>query len=302
MKKNFVSALLAFPLVVFSTWSLKAQEVFTPYEGPDSAALLDEFGRESPLRQRLVRVNLDILQSAYANVSVAGASELTLNFFPDESFSVFVSGLDASFRPSFTLLKGRSTEGGDFTYIPQVIEEGYVFLFFNHPEEFTWYLVREVKDGVSLIFKFPWGSLFTPYRGSLFPDKSQTSGKPYRLVHINYKRMFSELANFSDGKEARISFDLFTGDLILNAYIESAIHTPVENSIGDYKITLDIPREIWATGDNTFDLNIVDGKVASMEITYNWATSRNRYEVFPFDKVEGVYIITKEVIEDFRNN
>ena len=308
MKKNLVPGLLAISLVVFSTWSLKAQEVFSPYEGPDSAGLINEFGDNSALRQRLVQVNLDILQSAYQSVSEGGDAELTLNLFPDESFTAIINSIneDPWGRADRVALKGRSLDG-DFTYIPQEREKGYAFLFFDRPEEFTYYLISEVKDGVSVILKLPSGSLFSHYRGGLTPDESQISGKRYRLVHVNHEEIFSKLENFFDGNEgdifeAPIFFGLFTDDLVLSAYIESAIHTPVENALGDYKITLEVPRGRWATEDNTFDLNIVDGKVTSMEITYNWATGRSRYRVVPFNKAEGVYIMTSEAIEDSKGN
>ena len=305
MKKNFVLALLAIPLVVFSTYSLKAQEVFSPYEGSDSAGLLDEFGHEDALKQRLARINWDLLNSAYQRVSEGGDSELTLNLFPDESFSIVVNAIrQHEFQEDKTLLMGSSTEG-DFSYMTNS-GRGQPFIFFQRPEEFTHYLVSEVKDGVSQVFKFPWGSLFSQYRGGLTPDEPQISGKHYRLVHVNHEEIFSKLENFSNGEEADLFFGLLSnndsgGGAVMRAYIKSVTHTPAE----DYKITLGLslgPPNSQNSQDDTFELNIAAGKVTSMEIIYTWVTSRRRYEVIPFDEAEGVYIMTEEVIENFGNN
>ena len=311
MKKNLVLALLAIPLVVFSTYSLKAQEVFSPYEEPDSAGLLDEFRRGDALQQRLVRVNWDILDSAYQRVSEGGDAELTLNLFPDESFPIVVNVLrQHEFQADRALLMGSSTEG-EFGYTTENSRRGNAFISFIRPKEFTYYFVREVQDGVSQVLKFHQGSLFSRYRGGLTPDESQISGELHRLIHVNHEEIFSRLEDFSDGKREPIFFSLNTYEdsirdnvgllhgTITVAYIKSVAHTPVENSLGDYKVTLDIPS---GSQNNTFDMNIVDGKVASMEISYTWAASRRRYEVIPFDEAEGVYIMTEEVIEGFAGN
>ena len=295
MKKNLVLTLL----VVFSTYSLKAQEVFSPYEGPDSTALLDEFRRESALRQRLVRINWDILNSTHQDVVfVTEAPELTLNLFPDESFSVTVDGIQQNFQRGTVYVTGRSAEG-NFTYSPYNREhESRKVLTFHHPEEFVYYFIHKAADEVYLITKYPWPSLFAPYRGDLKPDESQISGKRYNLVHIHHERIFSQLENFLNGKEADIFFSPSSiGRWIMHAKITSVEHDPAQDSPGDYKITLDIVRRRGATGDNTFDLSIVDGEVAFMDITYNWTEYRRRYQVVPFDEAEGVYIMTEEMVE-----
>ena len=291
MKKNLILGLLT----VFSTCSLKAQEIFSSYEGPDSAALLNESGDDSALRQRLVRVDWDIPDSAYQSVSEGGDSELTLNFFPDESFFVVVNQIHQNLRPGVTHLTGTSLEGS-FAYIPQNREEEDTVLTFHHPKEFAYYLVHKAGDGVYLITKHSWDSLFTPYRGYLTPDRFQTFGRRYNLVYVNHERIFSQLEDFSDGKETRILFGLFNIPLNLYANITSVEHNPVQDSPGDYEVTLDITGGRQATGalDNTFDLYIVDGKVISMEITYYWDTSPHRYRIAPFDTAENVYIVIQE--------
>ena len=291
MKKNLVLTLL----VVFSTYSLKAQEVFSPYEEPDSAALLDEFGVERALKQRVARIDLDLLDATYRNVSENSISELTLNFFPDESFTAIVNTIHRDSWNRGVVLGGSSIDG-DISYTPQRTGKGYAYFSFSRPREFIYYVIMEIEDEVSLIFKFPWGSLFSPYRGVLTPEEFQISGKRYRLVHVNHDQLFSSVKNFQDGKEHYIIFDLFDKNSPIGATIKSTISP--EDSPEDYRITLELPPRVQATEDNIFDLDIVDGKVASMEITYNWAESRNYYRIVPFDKVEGVYIITEEEVTE----
>ena len=291
MKKNLVLTLL----VAFSTWSLKAQEVFSPYEEADSQFVRTTAAHKYALRTRLVRINFDLLDYAYRNVLEGGVSEFVLNLFPDESFPVVVNAINE--HPSWEGSIYLRSADRNFTYSPpQRNEQKPLFLSFERPHEFAYYLVVQARNGAAWILKLPWGSHISPYRGDLEPDGSQISGKRYRLIHVNHDKIFSKVKNFQEGKEESIYFSLLD-DVIVGATIESAI--PSQDSSEDYKVTLDIPRGGQATEDNIFDLNIVDGEVASMEITYNFTESRNHYRVIPFDKVEGVYLMTEEMVERF---
>ena len=282
MKKNLI--LIFF--MVFSTWSLKAQEVFSPYEEADSAGLLARFNSTDLLRKRLARIDSDLLDATYHNVSEGNASELTLNLFPDESFTAIVNYIDRNPRHRMILEGGLVY--GHMTYTPQ--NTGNSFFSFSIPHEFAHYMVIEIKDEVVLITKLPWDSPFSTYEGNLTPDKSQISGIDYyRLMHINNDEILSNIKSFQDGKGGSIVLS-FLADV--RAVIRSVI--PSQDSPGDYKITLDIPGG-RQTENNTFDLHIVDDKVASMEITYHWALSSTYYRVIPFDKADGVYIITEEI-------